>query len=103
MPAKSAELTIGRTFGVTLEDGDEFFTSLKQFCVERGVRFGYIPMFIGAFRRARVVGTCDPHEAEATMFDASVELSHVETVGAGTLAWDFENEKLLPHVHLSLG
>jgi predicted DNA-binding protein with PD1-like motif len=38
MAAQSAELTIGRTFGVTLQHGDEFFTELAAFCREHGIR-----------------------------------------------------------------
>jgi predicted DNA-binding protein with PD1-like motif len=103
MPARSAELTIGRTFGVTLEHGDEFFTELQRFCQEHGIKYGYIPTFIGAFKHAKIVGTCRHAEANAPMFDSYIDVDFVETVGAGTIAYDPDSDQILPHVHLSVG
>lgn len=84
-------------------DGDDFFPELSDFCSNRGIKYGYIPVFIGAFRKARVVGTCDPYPAETPMLAASIDLEFVETVGGGTLAFEEETQRLSPHVHLSLG
>ncbi|MBR7827785.1 hypothetical protein KDK95_15810 [Actinospica sp. MGRD01-02] len=49
---KAAELTVGRTFGVTFEHGEDFFESLAAFCREHGVRQGYIPSFIAGLAEA---------------------------------------------------
>lgn len=103
MAAHSAELTLGRTFGVTFDHGDEFFTSLSSFCAEHDVKSGYIPLFLGAFTHAKVVGTCHHANAEAPMFDSYVDVDYVETVGAGTIAWNPEQSVIAPHVHLSVG
>ncbi|HEY2668077.1 MAG TPA: DUF296 domain-containing protein, partial [Actinomycetota bacterium] len=43
---RSHELTIGRTFGVVLDEGDDFFEALETFCRTNGVRQGYVPMFL---------------------------------------------------------
>ncbi|MCW2912264.1 MAG: putative DNA-binding protein [Actinomycetia bacterium] len=52
-------MTIGRTFGVNFDHGDDFFTALTDFCRENGVPQGYIPMFIAGFAEAEIVGTCE--------------------------------------------
>ena len=103
MAVHSAELTLGRTFGVTFEHGDELMTSLVDFCAEQGIKYGYIPMFIGAFSHAKVAGTCRHADAQAPMFDSHVDVDYAETVGTGTLAYDSETERVSPHIHLSLG
>lgn len=59
---KAAELTIGRTFGVTFDHGDDFFESLAKFCQEHGVRQGYVPSFIAGLAEATIVGACDKLE-----------------------------------------
>jgi hypothetical protein len=55
---RSHELTIGRTFGVAFDHGEDFVTALAEFCREQGVRQGFIPMFIAGFAEAELVGTC---------------------------------------------
>ena len=61
----SRELTIGRTFGVTFDHGDDFFDTLVAFCEAERIRQGYIPMFLAGFEEAEIVGTSekleDPH------------------------------------------
>lgn len=103
MGIRSAELTVGRTFGVTFEHGDDFFAELSTFCAAEGVRYGYIPLFLGAFRHAKIVGTCQTHDADLPMLESYLDAEAVETFGVGTLAYDPEREMVLPHVHLSLG
>lgn len=103
MPARSAELQIGRTIGVTMDHGDEFMPTLNQLCEEREIKYGYIPLFIGAFKTATVAGTCQHADAEAPMFDKHVDLDFVEVVGGGTIGFDTDAKKIQPHVHLSLG
>jgi predicted DNA-binding protein with PD1-like motif len=101
MPA--TELTLGRTIAATFEPGDDFLSALDAVCREFGIRQGYIPMFIGAFRTARIVGTCAKVTDPAAPVWDEVHLEAVEAIGAGTLAWDPEREQLSPHLHLSLG
>lgn len=55
---RAHELTIGRTFGVTFDHGDDFMTALADFCREHDMRQGYIPMFLAGFAEAEIVGTC---------------------------------------------
>jgi predicted DNA-binding protein with PD1-like motif len=100
---KAATLTVGRTFGQTFADGDDFFPLLVTFCADNNVKQGYIPCFIGAFRAARIVGTCQPADPTAPMLDSAVEVAFVETFGTGTVAYDPEQQTVLPHVHLSVG
>lgn len=101
MPA--TELTLGRTIAATFQPGDDFVSELHAVCREFGIRQGYVPMFIGAFRTARIVGTCTSVADPAAPVWDEVHLEAVEAVGAGTLAWDPEREELAPHLHLSLG
>lgn len=100
---KASELTTGRTFGVTFEHGEDFFTALTDFCLTHGVRQGYIPMFIGAFSQAEIVGACGPLEnPEAPVWERT-NVQSVEALGGGTLAFDSDAEMVLPHIHLAVG
>lgn len=38
---RAHELTVGRTFGVTFDHGEDFFEALSTFCRDNGVRQGY--------------------------------------------------------------
>jgi predicted DNA-binding protein with PD1-like motif len=51
-----AELTMGRTFAVHFDHGDNFNQALGDFCEEYGVRQGFIPMFIVGMREVELVG-----------------------------------------------
>jgi predicted DNA-binding protein with PD1-like motif len=42
----SQELTIGRSFGIRFDRGEDLFESLRTFCAER--EQGYVPMFLAA-------------------------------------------------------
>jgi predicted DNA-binding protein with PD1-like motif len=100
---RASELTLGRTFGVTFEDGEDFFEALAAFCKENDVRQGYLPMFIGAFAEAEIVGTCDGLKyPEQPLWDRTC-IEYVEALGSGTLAHDPESGLVLPHVHLAAG
>lgn len=103
MKVRAAEFKTGRTFCVAFEDGDEFFSSLSQFCKENGVKQGYVPVFLGAFRNAKVVGTCRKYDEELPMYEDYVDVEFVETIGGGTIAWDEEQQVVSPHVHLGIG
>ena len=93
---RSHELATGRTFGVTFDHGDEFFTALRAFCSANGVRQGYIPMFIAGFAEAEVVGPDAPVWSK-------VHLSGLEAMGCGTLAYDAEHDEVLPYIHTTGG
>jgi len=100
---QSRELTIGRTFGVTFEHGDDFFDTLSKFCVENGVQQGYIPSFIAGFAEAEVVGTCEKLTDPKAPVWSKVHLENAEVFGGGTIAYDEEHGQILPHVHITLG
>src|SRR5688572_21072360 len=100
---QSRELTTGRTFGVIFDHGDDFFVTLSTFCRDNDVRQGYIPMFIAGFAEAEIVGTCEKLEDPKAPVWSKVYLKNAEALGCGTLAYDPENEQVLPHIHTSLG
>lgn len=100
---QSRELTIGRTFGVTFDHGDDFFDTLITFCQSNDIRQGYIPMFLAGFEEAEIVGTSEKLEDRNAPVWSKVHLENVEAVGCGTIAYDHQNDHLLPHIHTSLG
>ena len=100
---RASELTPGRTFGVAFEHGEDFFEALAAFCKDNQVSQGYIPMFIGAFSEAEIVGTCDGlTHPEQPLWDRT-RIEHVEALGGGTLAHDPATGLVLPHIHLAAG
>lgn len=99
---QSRELTIGRTFGVTFDHGDDFFGALTKFCQENEVRQGYIPSFIAGFAEAELVGTCEKLDNPEAPVWSSVHLAQVEALGAGTFTNDADGN-LSPHIHVSVG
>lgn len=100
---RSVRLTQGRTFGVVFDRGEDFLTALAEFCEAEGVRQGYIPMFLGAFSSMELVGTCERLEDLAAPVWRGAHVRNVEAVGCGTLAYDPEAGRVLPHVHASAG
>ncbi len=100
---RSHELTTGRTFGIAFDHGDEFFDTLAAFCIDNNVRQGYIPMFIAGFAEAEIVGTCEKLTDPAAPVWSKVHLTNVEALGCGTLGYDPETNRVLPHIHTSLG
>jgi predicted DNA-binding protein with PD1-like motif len=100
---QSRELTIGRTFGVTFDHGDDFFDTLITFCQSNDIRQGYIPMFLAGFAEAEIVGTSEKLEDPNAPVWSKVHLTNVEAIGCGTIAYDRQNDHLLPHIHTSLG
>ncbi|GAB3934030.1 hypothetical protein GCM10029976_042400 [Kribbella albertanoniae] len=100
---RAAELTMGRTFAVHFDHGDDFYTALAEFCVQHEVRQGFIPMFIAGMREVQLVGTCEKLENPNAPVWSSVHLENVEAVGAGTLAYDDASGNVLPHIHASVG
>jgi predicted DNA-binding protein with PD1-like motif len=100
---RSHELSLGRTFGVAFDHGEDFFTALGEFCRANGIRQGFIPMFIAGFAEVEVVGTCSKLDDPQAPVWSSVHLTNVEALGGGTIAYDDVEGKILPHIHATVG
>jgi len=100
---RSRQLTVGRTFAVAFDHGDDFFPTLADFCRANSVRHGYVPMFIAGFREVDVVGACEKLTDPDAPVWSKVNLTNVEALGAGTLAYDPATDAVLPHLHVSVG
>ena len=100
---RSRDITTGRTIVVVFDHGDDFYTALADTCRIHNIRQGYLPMFIAGLSTVDLVGTCqrldDPH---APVWSA-VQLTNVEAVGGGTLAWDEATGTVAPHIHVAVG
>jgi predicted DNA-binding protein with PD1-like motif len=99
----SGELTPGRTFGARFDPGESFFPTLEALCRDNGVRQGYIPMFLAAFAEADVVGACDKLQDPAAPVWSKVHLTNAEALGCGTIAYDAQADRIVPHIHSTLG
>lgn len=100
----SSEFKIGRTFGIRFEHGKDFMTELEEFCSVNNVKQGYVPFFSGDFSKITIVGTCNKTEnPEAPMLNSPAYFENVESFGCGTIAYDKETGKILPHFHISIG
>lgn len=95
----SHELTLGRSFAVVFDHGDDFFTALTDFCQQNGVRQGYI----AGFSEVQIVGTCDKLDDPNAPVWSRVHLTNVEALGGGTLAYDPVNDTVAPHIHVTVG
>jgi predicted DNA-binding protein with PD1-like motif len=100
---RSHELQLGRSFGVTFDHGDDFFTALADFCTANNVRQGYIPSFIAGFSTVDIVGTCEKLDDPAAPVWTKVHLTNIEAFGGGTLAYDTDTGQILPHIHVAVG
>ena len=99
----SHELTTGRTFGARFDPGEDFFPALENFCRDNGIRQGYIPMFLAAFAESDIVGTCDKLDDPAAPVWSKVHLTNAEALGCGTIAYDEQAGRIVPHIHTALG
>lgn len=99
---RSAQLTLGRSFVVAFDHGDDFLTALDDFCVQNEVRSGFV-RFIAGFREVNLVGACDKLENPDKPVWDKVHLENVEAHGTGDLAWDETAGKVAPHIHVSAG
>ncbi|MFD4241851.1 PPC domain-containing DNA-binding protein [Streptomyces sp. NPDC058525] len=99
---RATEITIGRKFAVAFDHGEDFFEALAAFCRESGIRAGYVT-FIGGFSHARLVGACEPLKHPERPLWEEIEVETLEVLGSGTLAWDTENDRVAPHIHVSAG
>ncbi|WP_194838264.1 PPC domain-containing DNA-binding protein [Nocardia sp. XZ_19_369] len=100
---RSHELTLGRSFGLVLEHGEDFYPALAEFCRTNNIRQGYIPSFIAGFSEADLVGTCEKLDDPQAPVWSRVHLTNVEAFGGGTLAYDLDNDQILPHIHVAIG
>jgi predicted DNA-binding protein with PD1-like motif len=100
---RSHELTLGRTFAVVFEHGEDFFTTLTDFCGKNSIRQGYISSFIAGFAEVKIVGTCDELTNPHAPVWSHVHLTNVEAFGAGTIAYDPDKDAIAPHIHVSVG
>jgi predicted DNA-binding protein with PD1-like motif len=100
---RAREVSVGRTFVVAFEHGDDFFGTLREFCDEQGIRQGYVPMFIAGFSVADIVGTCEALVDPNAPVWTAMHVRNVEALGCGTLARDPGSGDLMPHIHTSLG
>jgi predicted DNA-binding protein with PD1-like motif len=100
---RAAEVTMGRSFVVHFDHGEDFCTALSDFCREHDVKQGFIPMFIAGMREVELVGTCEKLDNPDAPVWSAVHLTNVEAIGAGTLAYDEESQTVLPHIHVSVG
>jgi len=100
---RSHHLTPGRMIGVVFDHGDDFHSALADACRVHDIRQGYIPMFIAGLSTAKIVGTCqrldDPH---APVW-SHVEVTNIEALGGGTIAWDETTQSIKPHIHITVG
>ena len=101
----SAELKIGRTFGIRFEHGKDFMAELEEFCRVNNVKQGYVPFFAGDFSEINIVGTCNKaeHPGEPMFNNLPAYFENVESFGCGTIAYDPKEGKILPHFHISVG
>lgn len=100
---RSRQAVIGRTIVVVFDHGDDFYTALNQACLDNGIEQGYIPTFIAGFATADLVGTCQLLEDPSAPVWSKVQLSNIEALGGGTIAWDSHNKMIAPHIHVTVG
>jgi predicted DNA-binding protein with PD1-like motif len=100
---RSQHMTTGRTIVAAFDHGEDFHTALDQVCAEHSIRQGYIPTFIAGFATVDLVGTCQHlNDPDAPVWSA-VQLSNVEAIGGGTLAWNEADQRVAPHLHVAVG
>jgi len=100
---RSRQLTLGRTFGVVFDHGEDFLSALAEFCTVNEVRQGYVPGFLGAFSSVDLVATCEAPADPVAPVWSRMQLEYVEAIGSATLATDPDTGQVRPHVHLATG
>lgn len=98
---RAYELTVGHTFGITLDHGEDFFEAPSSFCRDEGVRQAYIPSFIGAFAEAEIVGACEKLADPDAPVWVKTYVTNVEAFGAGTFAHAPPTGEILPRTPTS--
>ncbi|BCB89494.1 PPC domain-containing DNA-binding protein [Phytohabitans suffuscus] len=100
---RSHHLTPGRMIGVVFDHGDDFNSALTDACRAHDIKQGYIPMFIAGLSTARIVGTCQRLDNPDAPVWSHVELTNIEALGGGTIAWDETTQTIKPHIHITVG
>lgn len=100
---RTHEVKTGRSFGLNLDHGEDFFETLATFCQENHVRQGYIPMFLAAFSETEIAGTCGRVDDPEAPVRTPVFLEKVEAVGCGSFSYDPARATIVPHVHVTVG
>ncbi|MBX7267544.1 DUF296 domain-containing protein [Micromonospora sp. Llam7] len=100
---RSQEVVLSRTFAVAFDHGEDFFVALEEFCRTNGVRQGFVPVFIAGFAEVEIVGTCGKLEDPQAPVWSAVHLTNVEALGGGTIAYDETENRIQPHIHVSVG
>lgn len=100
---RAHEATLGRTFVVAFDHGDDYFEALADFCGQNNVRQGFIPSFIAGFRDVDIVGTCEKIGDPMAPVWTKVHLENVEAFGGGSIAFDEERQAAAPHIHVAVG
>jgi predicted DNA-binding protein with PD1-like motif len=60
-------------------------------------------MFIAGLSSADIVGTCQRLDDPAAPVWDKVQLTNVEALGGGTLAYDEATDTISPHIHITVG
>ena len=94
------QLRLGRTFGITLEKGDDFFRSLRGFCENTRLSQGYIRGLVN-FSYAEVVGTTAFIEDNRQPLGQGLSLHNVDGLCLGGIYRDTDGEMHM-HVHVGL-
>lgn len=100
---RSQELTMGRTFGVNFDHGDDFFPALDEFFKKHDVSQGYITSFIAGLSEVDIVGACTELDDPNAPVWSRVRLTNVEAFGSGTFAREETTGEVHPHIHVSVG
>ncbi|MCX6502848.1 MAG: DNA-binding protein [Microbacterium sp.] len=83
---RSAALTTGRRFLVVLDPGEDLLETVSSWAVAHGVTSATIDMFFGAFRRVGLIAADGPIEDPEAPLPASVDVTYLEGVGAGSIS-----------------
>ena len=98
---RSHQLRIGRTFGVTFDHADDFFTALTDSPREQR-HAGHHPDLHRRLRRGKNRRDLrKDRQSRCALWD-SVYLTNVEAMGSGTVAFDPDENKIQPHIHVSI-
>jgi predicted DNA-binding protein with PD1-like motif len=97
----TAEVTSGRRIAVVLQPGEDVILSIVAACRAADVEQGYIPVFLGAFRRVRLIGTDALILDEDAPLGNSIDVTNAEGLGSGSIASSFEGPVV--HLHVAVG
>ncbi|MFH1127582.1 MAG: DUF296 domain-containing protein [archaeon] len=93
------QVTLGRTFIMKFDHGDDFLEELTKFIRQKKILAGTI-QFIGALKKAGVVVGPEKDELPVTPIWKQLEKPH-EIVGIGTIFWEEGEPKI--HIHSGTG